>query len=146
MRSTDQPGDGAGPRYRRELVASEEDIDELGHVSNITYVKWLQLAATEHSAAVGWDPAAYRALGGVFVVYRHEIDYRAQAYAGDRIELCTWVQSWSTASSVRRTEMRRCGDGVLLASASTQWAFVSFDGGRPRRIPDELRRAFSQAV
>jgi hypothetical protein len=76
-------GSGDGPiRFELELVAGPGDIDELGHVSNITYVSWLQLAATEHSSAVGWDHAAYRALGSVFVVKRHEIDYRVPAYDG----------------------------------------------------------------
>ena len=137
-------GSGDGPiRFELELVAGPGDIDELGHVSNITYVSWLQLAATEHSSAVGWDHAAYRALGSVFVVKRHEIDYRVPAYDGDRIVLRTWVEWWRTASSQRRTEIARVSDGVILASAATLWALVGLDSGRPRRIPDELRRAFS---
>ncbi len=137
-------GSADGPiRFELELVAGPGDIDELGHVSNITYVSWLQLAATEHSTAVGWDHAAYVALGSVFVVKRHEIDYRAPAYDGDRIVLRTWVEWWRMASSQRRTEIARVTDGVVLASAATLWALVGLDSGRPRRIPDELRRAFS---
>jgi len=130
-------------RFELELVAGPGDIDDLGHVSNITYVSWLQLAATEHSAAVGWDQAAYRALGSVFVVKRHEIDYRAPAYDGERIRMRTWVEWWRTASSLRRTDIERVTDGVVLASAATLWALVGLDSGRPRRIPEELRRAFS---
>jgi len=130
-------------RFEVELVAGPGDIDELGHVSNITYVSWLQVAATEHSTAVGWDHAAYRALGSVFVVKRHEIDYRAPAYDGERIALRTRVEWWRTASSMRRTEIVRVSDGVILASAATLWALVGLDSGRPRRIPDDLRRAFS---
>jgi acyl-CoA thioester hydrolase len=141
----DQASAPAAPpaRFRLELVARPEDIDELGHVSNITYVRWLQLVATEHSSALGWTSEAYRELGSVFVVRRHEIDYRAPAYAGERLELSTWVEWWRTASSLRRTEITRLSDGALLASAATLWALVSFEGGRPRRIPDHLRRAFS---
>ena len=131
------------PRFRTELIADAGDIDELDHVSNITYVRWLQRVATEHSAALGWDTAAYRALGAVFVVRRHEIDYRAQARAGDRIELCTWVEWWRAASTLRRTDITRVDDGVLLATASTVWALIALDGNRPRRIPEELRRPFS---
>jgi acyl-CoA thioester hydrolase len=140
-----QPENLEAPRYRRELVARPEDIDELGHVSNITYVRWIQLAATEHSAALGWDTAAYRRLGAVFVVKRHEIEYRASAYADDRIELCTWVEWWRTASTMRRTEITRVTDRAVLVSSSTVWALVAFEGGRPRRIPDELRLPFSGA-
>ncbi len=144
----EHPPGAQPPRFRREIVAQPEDIDQLGHVSNITYLRWVQLVATEHSAAAGWDHDAYRALGAVFVVRRHEIDYRVPAYAGDRIELCTWVESWRTASTLRRTEIIRLGDGhgdrgpQLLASAATTWAMVSFESGRPRRIPEELRVPF----
>jgi acyl-CoA thioester hydrolase len=134
------------PRHRRDIVAQPDDIDELDHVSNIAYVRWLQLAATEHSSALGWDHAAYRKLGAVFVVRRHEIDYRAPAYAGERIQLCTWVEWWRTASTLRRTDITRVSDGALLVSAGTLWALVSIDSGRPRRIPEELRLCFSQTA
>jgi acyl-CoA thioester hydrolase len=129
-------------RFGLELVAGPEHIDVLGHVSNITYVRWLQEVAEAHSAAVGWDHAAYLALGAVFVVRRHEIDYRAPALAGERISLVTWVEWWRAASTLRRTEITRMADGALLASAATTWALVSTDGGRPRRIPEPLSRPF----
>ena len=83
--------DGAPPRFRLEVVAEPGDIDRLGHVSNITYVRWIQEVAEAHSASVGWDHAAYVRLGAVFVVRRHEIDYRASALAGDRVVLTTWA-------------------------------------------------------
>ena len=134
--------EAAAPRFRQELVAGPEHIDVLGHVSNIAYVAWLQAVAEAHSAAEGWDHAAYRALGAVFVVRRHEIDYRAPAFAGERIALVTWVEWWRAASTLRRTEITRVADGALVASAATTWALVSIDGGRPRRIPDELSRPF----
>jgi acyl-CoA thioester hydrolase len=81
----------------------------------------------------------------VFVVRRHEIDYHAPAYAGEHIQLCTWVEWWRIASTSRRTDIIRLSDGVLLASAATLWALVAIDSGRPRRIPDELRRPFSSS-
>lgn len=143
MTSPVDPASPEAPRFRLELVPQPEDIDELDHVSNITYVRWLQLVATGHSAALGWDNAAYRRLGAVFVVRRHEIDYRAPAYAGDRIRLCTWVDWWRAASTLRRTDITRLSDGVLLASAATLWALVSIETGRPLRIPEELRRPFA---
>ena len=134
------------PRFRLEMTARPEDIDLLGHVSNIAYVRWIQEVAEAHSASVGWDHTAYVALGAVFVVRRHEIDYRAPAFAGDRIELCTWAGWWRPASALRRTEITRVSDGAPLASAATTWALVATDGGRPRRIPDELRLPFCPAA
>lgn len=129
--------------FRLELTAATADVDALGHVSNIAYVRWIQRVAEAHSAARGYDWPAYRRLGAVFVVRRHEIDYLRSAYAGDRVLLSTWVESWRMASCVRRTEVVRSGDGAALVRAATRWALVSFASGKPRRIPDALRDEFS---
>src|SRR5690606_27997745 len=99
-------------------------------------------AATAHSAAVGWTVAAYRELGAIFVVRRHEIDYLASARLGDAIDVVTWVEDWRSASSTRRTELA-LADGTVAARALTRWAFVDLARGRPRRIPDEIRAAFA---
>jgi len=40
----------------RHLVTAEE-IDGLGHVNNVIYLKWLQDAAVAHSTANGWSAA-----------------------------------------------------------------------------------------
>lgn len=136
----------AVPRFMLEVIPRPEDIDLLGHVSNISYVRWIQEVAEAHSASLGWDHAAYVALGAVFVVRRHEIDYRAPAFAADRVVLTTWAGLWRAASAVRHTEITRASDGAPLASAATTWALVATDGGRPRRIPDELRQPFCAAA
>ncbi len=123
-----------------ELVAATDDIDELGHVNNLVYVRWVLEAATDHSRAAGWDFAAYRAAGGVFVVRRQEIDYLRPVFAGDPIRVVTWVESMGRVSSLRRTELT-CR-GVAIARAATTWAFVSVATGRPTRIPEALAAAF----
>jgi acyl-CoA thioester hydrolase len=128
-------------RFRFPISANTSDIDELEHVSNLVYVRWVLDAATAHSRAVGWGHAEYRALGAVFVVHRHEIDYLAQVTVGEDLIATTWVDSWRAASCVRHTEIAR-GDR-LVSRAATTWAFVAYANGRPRRIPDELRAAFS---
>ena len=72
-------------RHALTITAAADDIDELGHVSNLVYLRWVLDAALAHSAAAGWDHAAYRRLGAVFVVRRHEIDYLAPVVAGDEV-------------------------------------------------------------
>ena len=134
--------DRRSAEFVQEIVAAPEDIDELGHVSNVVYVRWIQDIARAHSAAVGWSTDAYRRVGGIFVVRRHEIEYSAPAFAGDRMTVTTWVEGWAAASSPRMTRIVR-KDGVELARATTLWAFVAVDSGRPRRIPKEIVAAFA---
>ncbi|RMH39117.1 MAG: acyl-CoA thioesterase [Deltaproteobacteria bacterium] len=131
------------PVYALDLIADPSDVDELGHISNLVYVRWVLDVARAHSDAVGWTHDAYRRLGAVWVVRRHEIDYLRPVRAGDRVQLATWVDAWRGASSIRRTSIR-AGD-VEAARASTLWAFVSFDSGRPVRIPDRLKVDFAGA-
>jgi acyl-CoA thioester hydrolase len=122
------------------IAATAADIDELGHVSNVVYLRWVLDVAVAHSRSVGWDYAQYRALGSAFVVRRHEIDYVASVLEGQQVVAETWVDSWKQASVVRRTDLRR-GETVV-ARASSLWAFVSLTTGRPQRIPDALLAAF----
>jgi acyl-CoA thioester hydrolase len=123
------------------ITAGEADIDELGHVSNLVYLRWVLDVAMGHSRSLGWDHAQYRELGAVFVVRRHEIDYLGQVTAGQTLSAETWVDDWKLASCIRKTELIR--DGKVVARAATTWAMMSFASGRPIKIPDELRAKFA---
>ena len=128
-------------RFRFPITAQSADIDELGHVSNLVYVRWILETAMAHSIARGWGHAEYLASGTVWVVRRHEIDYLLPVTVGQQLVGETWVDPWKAASCVRRTELVR--DGVIVARAATTWAFMSIASGRPQRIPDEMKALFS---
>lgn len=129
-------------RFRLPIVAAAEDIDELGHVGNQVYLRWVLDVALAHSASVGWTFDRYRELGAVFVVRRHELDYIAQVTVGQALSLETWVDEWRQASCIRNTEILR--DGKVVARAATTWAMIALDTGRPMRIPDELAAIFGR--
>ena len=127
-------------RFQYPITAQPSDIDELGHVSNVVYLRWVLEAATAHSVARGWGQAEYLALGSVWVVRRHELDYLAQVTAGQTLVAETWVDSWKAASCVRKTELAR--DGQVVLRAATTWAFMSMASGKPMRIDERVRAAF----
>jgi acyl-CoA thioester hydrolase len=131
-------------RFALPIAATSADLDELGHVNNVVYLRWVLEVAMAHSRSLGWDYGEYKAFGAVFVVRRHEIDYVAQVNDGDELVGETWIESWKQASVVRRTELKR-GDAVV-ARASSLWAFISIASGRPQRIPDNLRALFAPAT
>jgi acyl-CoA thioester hydrolase len=132
----------SSPEFRLEIEAQPSDIDELEHVSNIAYVRWIQDAAAAHSAAVGLTWPEYQRIGGMFVVRKHSIEYLRSALLGDRIELVTWVADFRGAATERRTRILRMADGVELAHATTTWAYLSRESGRPVRIPPDVVAAF----
>ena len=128
--------------YCRLVEVRPEDIDELGHAGNLVYVRWVLEAALAHSAAVGLDWAAYLARRGAWVVRSHEIHYLRPALAGERLQVETRVATMAAANSLRRTRILRASDSVELCRATTDWAFLDLDRGRPRRIPDDIRSRF----
>jgi acyl-CoA thioester hydrolase len=132
--------------FRLELVVGAEDIDMLGHASNMAFIRWIQDVALAHSAAVGFDLEAYRRIGAVFVVVRHEVDYLRPALRGDALEARTWISNVTAAKCQRSTELARKSDGQLLAKGLTTWGFIELATGRPRRIDQELRVAFAPFV
>lgn len=131
-------------RFTLSIAATRADIDELGHVSNQVYLRWVLEAATAHSASVGFSHHEYCALGGAFVVRRHELDYLAPVLVGHHLRATTWIGSLRAASCVRATEIAR--DGEIVFRAATTWVFTSLSTGRPRGIPDQLRAAFRPPI
>lgn len=142
MRSTREDSYNPSPEYTLRIVASQDDVDTLGHISNIAYVRWIQEVAVSHSDAVGFTQADYEAFGAIFVVRKHTVEYLRSAFAGDEIILSTHIAWWRAAITERRTRILRASDDALLVEAQTLWALVSTTTGRPTRIPQQLERAF----
>lgn len=128
--------------YRHHHVVRDDEIDDQGHANNVAFVQWMQDAAIAHSTAQGWDPGRYVDTGTAWVVRTHFIRYLQAAFAGEELEVRTWVVNFRKVTSLRRYRMFRNSDQTLLAEAETDWAYVSRERGTPQRIPPELSGAF----
>ena len=129
--------------FRRTRRVRDEDPDALGHVNNVAWVRFVVELAAAHSRAVGLDWAAYRRIGGLWIVRRHEIDYARAALPREEISEETWGELARGARSVRRSRFLRSEGGELLVEASTHWAFVDTKTQRPKRIHPEVIDRFS---
>jgi acyl-CoA thioester hydrolase len=133
MSSTAEP-------YELPIDVQPEDIDDLGHVNNVTYLRWVQEAATAHWRAVA-APADQEQL--YWVVVRHEIDYLHPAMPGDRIVARTWVGTATRIKFDRHTELLRERDRKPLAWARTVWCPIDARTGKPTAVSAEVRAVFS---
>jgi acyl-CoA thioester hydrolase len=154
--------------YAVYLKVRHYEMDALGHVNNAVYLNYLEQAAVEHAAALGFTFERLRALGGLFIARRHEIEYLRPATAGDVVQVATWLGEMRGAQAVRDYAIsvyRQAADalthetaavpadhilpagavpdGPLLVRARTVWAWVDSERGRPRRIPAEVLAAFA---
>jgi acyl-CoA thioester hydrolase len=128
-----------GP-FDLEIPVSPEDIDGLGHVGNIVYLRWVQEVAIAHWRSTA---TAGQQSGLLWVVLRHEIDYRYPARPGDVVIARTRVGVATGQSFERHTEILRKGDLKPLAVARTIWTPIDATTGRPKRVSDEIRHRFS---
>ena len=126
-------------QYELSLTVAPEDIDGLGHVNNVVYLRWIQQAAGAH-----WEAAASPAQRAAvhWVVVRHEIEYKAPAFAGERLVVRTRVGEATAATWERWSEVRRVLDDRLLAGCRSVYVALDPASGRPRRVDEGLRAPF----
>jgi acyl-CoA thioester hydrolase len=123
------------------FTVPEDAIDQNGHMNKEMYIRWMQDVAVVHSDMTG-GTAAMRAAGGTWIVRTHQVVYVNPAFAGERVDVTTWVVNMRRARSLRRYKFVRVLGGKLLARGETDWVFVGVDDGRPQTIPESVRACF----
>jgi len=125
--------------FESDVTAQPEDIDELGHVNNAVWVRWIQdlatahwyeLARPEHRDAYFW------------VVIRHEIDYLRSVGPGETVTGRTWVGEAPKGARFDRFVEFVGADGKPRIKAKTTWAIIDKEAGRPIRVPPEVVAPF----
>jgi acyl-CoA thioester hydrolase len=137
----ESPRPAHNPVYSFTFVISPDVIDENGHVNNVHYVQWMQDIAVKHYESIGGVPPT-QAIGATWVVRSHTIEYFKPAFAGDEIEVRTWVVNLRRVRSQRRYEFVRISDGKLLVGGETDWVFVDIKTGYPVAIPENIVSLF----
>lgn len=126
-------------RFSRSITAGPDDIDELGHVNNAVWVRWIQDIAVAHWHAVA-APEHHDAY--IWVVTRHEIDYRGNVVEGETVTGETWVPNPPRGARFDR-HMRFTGaDGKVKVEAVSTWAMLDRATGRLLRVRDEIAAPF----
>jgi acyl-CoA thioester hydrolase len=123
--------------FEVKIMVGPNDIDQLGHVNNVVYLRWVQEAAEAHWITLA-SPEIRKELA--WVVLRHEINYHKPGFLQDDILARTWVGETEGFRSVRFVEIYNA-KGVLLVSASTTWCLIDPASGRPKKITPEIKEA-----
>ncbi|WP_232089666.1 acyl-CoA thioesterase [Sphingomonas sp. HMP6] len=128
-----------GLSFARPFTATPADIDELGHVNNAVWVRWIQELAVAHWAAVA---SAEQQAAYVWVVTRHEIDYRGNVSVGEMVTGETWVPEPPKGARFDRHVRFTGADGTVKVEAVTTWALLDRATGRLLRVRPEIAAPF----
>lgn len=131
-------GDGMN-RHTLTFTARADHIDELGHVNNAVWLQWVQDIAVAHWEAAA--PPEHRA-AYVWVVTRHEIDYRGNIVEGESVRAETFIPDAPNGARFDRRVDFTNAAGKVIVSARTTWALLDRHSGRLLRIPTEVAAPF----
>ena len=120
-------------------TATADDIDELGHVNNAVWVRWIQDIAVAQWESVA--PPEHKDIY-VWVVTRHEIDYLRAVLPGETVTGRTWVGEAPQGARFDRLVEYVGEDGKVRVRAKTTWAILDKTSGRPLRVPAEVAAPF----
>ena len=123
--------------FEHRFAVKTEDIDVQGHVNNVAYVRWIQDVAVAHWFSISSEEIREKF---TWVVLRHEIDYKKQAFENEEITAVTWVAEPTRISWDRFTEIRRGAD--LLVKAKSIWCLIDRRIMKPTRITQEFIELF----
>lgn len=128
--------------HERTFRVRHYECDAYGHVNHGNYLRYMQEAAMDASAAAGYDHARYRALGTQWWIRETDISYHRPLTYGDSFTIKTWVDDFHRVRSLRRYEIRHAASGGLAAEAATDWVYLNAAAQRPTNIPPEMITAF----
>ena len=126
-------------RFTRTFTALAEHIDVMGHVNNAVWVQWMEAIATAHWQAVA-SPDHQDAY--VWVVTRHEIDYRGNIRKGETATAETFIEDRPNGARFDRCVVFRNAAGKAIVSAKSTWAMIDRHSGRVLRVPEEVVAPF----
>ena len=125
--------------YPTRITAGPEHIDMLGHVNNAVWVQWMEQVATEHWTR---DAAPEHLDTYLWVVTRHEIDYRGNVREGEMVTARTWIADAPRGARFDR-HMEFIGpDGKVKVAAKSTWAIIDKGSGRILRVPADVAAPF----
>ena len=131
--------DGPLNRFALTFTAARGHIDELGHVNNAVWVNWIQDIATAHWAAVAAPEHIERY---VWVVTRHEIDYRGNIAEGETVTAETFIPEGPRGAQFDRCVDFRNAAGKRIVAARSTWAMLDKASGRLVRVPVDVAAPF----
>ena len=128
------------PRIRTEVQVMFFDTDCGGVVSNIAYLRFIEIARTLLAEELGLPLAQMAETKEYPVVVRTEIDYRRGAKLGDRLLIEGWLDQLERARFWCAFRIIRPADDALIAECRQMLALIAMPDAKLLRLPAEWEK------
>ena len=123
-------------RHATRIDIRFRDCDPLGHVNNAVYATYFEVARFSYwREALGYA----RAEGFSFIMARVEVNFRAQAHAGEALDVRVRVGRIGHRSFTFDYEIVAIADGRLVADGSSVQVMFDYAAQQSRPVPDAFR-------
>ena len=121
---------------RTEVQVMFFDTDCGGVVSNIAYLRFIEIARTHLAEELGLALAEMAKKQTYPVVVRTEIDYRRPARLGERLVIEGWLDCVERARFWCAFRIKRPEDDTLVAECRQMLALIEMPTGKLLRLPE----------
>src|SRR5262245_64377451 len=127
------------PRSRTNVQVMFFDTDCGGVVSNIAYLRFIEIARTHLAEACGLAVVEMAQKETYPVVVRTEVDYRRAAKLGDRLTIEGWLDRTDRARFWCAFRIMRSQDDALIAECRQMLALIEMPTGKLLRLPEHWK-------
>jgi len=127
------------PRIRTKVQVMFFDTDCGGVVSNIAYLRFIEIARTHLAEELGLPVVELAQKETYPVVVRTEIDYRRAAKLGDRLVIEGWLDRADRARFWCAFRITRPHDNTLIAECRQMLALIEMPTGKLLRSPEHWK-------
>ncbi len=128
-------------KFSMDIKIFPFDTDLNGHVSNITYIRWLEMARTLMMEGTGLTLADLGEQGLGVALSDTEIHYKKPLFIDDEVTLFMWISDFGRASAWMEFEIFG-NDDKLAADGRQRGLFINLDTHRPFKIGQNIREAY----
>ncbi|QTY28369.1 thioesterase family protein [Flavobacterium sp. CS20] len=125
--------------FEKKIKVENDVIDHFNHVNNLAYIQWVLDISKKH-----WTSFSLESVRNQFgwMILKHEVHYKKQAKLNDELIIKTWIDDFSTATSVRKTTITNTKTKQLIFDSEAQWCFISLKTLKPTRLTSDILKPY----
>jgi len=129
--------------FEKKFKVENEVIDHFNHVNNIAYIQWVLGISKDH-----WISFSSENIRNQFgwMIMKHNLNYKRQAKLNDELIIKTWIDDFSTATSVRKTSITNAKSKQLIFTSEAQWCFINLETQKPTRLTSDILKPFFDSL